>query len=95
MAVGTRNALLASLWAQETGAQAGTDGITKTVTVENEGSWACKTLRTPGDLLCRLPQTSERHGRPCPCRQHTAAFSVLCGMFSVWYCVTVDSSGLE
>lgn len=62
MVVGKRNGLLACLWAQETGAQAGTDG--QLLTVENEGSWACKTLHTPGDLLCRLPQTSERMEGP-------------------------------
>lgn len=50
--------------AQETGAQAGTNGQTETVPVGNKDSWACKTLCTPSDLLCGSPQTSERCGGP-------------------------------
>ena len=56
--------LLTSLWAQGTGAQAGTNGQTETATVGNKGSWACKTLITPSDWMYGFPQTSEKYGRP-------------------------------
>lgn len=82
MAVGMcSSGLLTSLWAQETGAQAGTNGRTETVTVGNRAVGHVKHYAHP--VICcagfhRLPRSMEGL---VPVWPHSAAFSVLWGMF--------------